>query len=44
MDDPVVQDWILKHGTPVSLHSDRDKGFTAALQRGVCDSPPNTGS
>ncbi len=29
--DAVVQDWILKHGTPITLRSDRGKEFTAAL-------------
>ncbi len=33
----VVQDWILKHGTHVTLHSDRGKEFTAALHQEVCD-------
>ncbi len=35
--DAVVQDWILKHGTPVTLHSDRGKEFTAVLHQEVCD-------
>ncbi len=35
--DAVVQDWILKHGTPATLHSDRGKEFTAALHQEVCD-------
>ena len=35
--DAVVQDWILKHGTPVTIHSDRGKEFTAALHCEVCD-------
>ena len=35
--DAVVQDWILKHCTPVTLHSDRRKVFTAALHQEVCD-------
>ncbi len=35
--DAVVQDWILKHGTPVTLCSDRGKDFTAALHQEVCD-------
>ena len=35
--DTVVQDWILKHGTPVTLHSDRGKEFTAAFHQEVCD-------
>ncbi len=35
--DAVVQDWILKHGTPVTLHSDRGKEFTRALHQEVCD-------
>ncbi len=35
--DAVVQDWILKHGTPVTLHSDRGKEFIAALHQEVCD-------
>ncbi len=35
--DAVVQDWILKHDTPVTLHSDRGKEFTAILHLEVCD-------
>ncbi len=35
--DAVVQDWILKHGTLVTLHSDRGKEFTAVLHQEVCD-------
>ncbi len=35
--DTVVQDWILKHGTPVTLHSDRGKEFTTALHQEVCE-------
>ena len=35
--DAIVQDWVLKHGAPISLHSDRDKEFTAALHQEVCD-------
>ncbi len=35
--DAVVQDSILKRGTPVTLHSDRGKEFTAALHQEVCD-------
>ena len=35
--DAVVQEWILKHGAPISLHSDRGKEFTAALHQEVCD-------
>ncbi len=35
--DSVVQDWILKHGTPVTLHSDQGKEFTSALHQEVCD-------
>ncbi len=35
--DAIVQDWVLKHGTPISLHSDRGKEFTAALHQEVCD-------
>ncbi len=35
--DAVVQDWILKHGTPVTLHSELEKEFTAALHQEVCD-------
>ncbi len=35
--DAIVQDWVLKHGAPISLHSDRGKEFTAALHQGVCD-------
>ncbi len=37
MADAVVQDWILKHGAPISLHSDRGREFTAELRQGVCD-------
>ncbi len=33
----IVQGWILKHGAPISLHSDRAKEFTAALHIEVCD-------
>ncbi len=33
----IVQDWVLKHGAPMSLHSDRGKEFTAALHQEVCD-------
>ncbi len=35
--DAVVQDWILKHGSPITLHSDRRKDFTAVLHQEVCD-------
>ncbi len=35
--DTVVQEWILKHGTPVTLHSDRGKEFTTALHQEVYD-------
>ncbi len=35
--DTIVQDWVLKHGTPVSLYSDCGKEFTTALHTGVCD-------
>ena len=35
--DALVQDWFLKQGTPVSLHSDHGKEFTTALHTGVCD-------
>ncbi len=35
--DAVVQDWILKHRAPNSLHSDRGQEFTADLHQGVCD-------
>ncbi len=35
--DAVVQDWILKHGAPISLHSDRGHEFTMELHQGVCD-------
>ncbi len=35
--DAVVQEWVLKHGTPMTLHSDRGWEFTAALHQGVCD-------
>ncbi len=35
--DAVVQDWILKHGAFISLHSDRGREFTAELHQGVCD-------
>ncbi len=35
--DAVVQDWILKHGAPISLHSDRGRELTTELQQGVCD-------
>ncbi len=31
--EAVVQDWTLKHGTPVTLHSDQGKEFTAAFIR-----------
>ncbi len=33
----VVQEWILKHDAPISLHSDRGKEFTATLHPEVCD-------
>ncbi len=33
----IVQDWVLKHGAPISLHSDRGKEFTAVLHQEVCD-------
>ncbi len=33
----IVQDWVLKHGAPISLHSDRGKEFTTALHQEVCD-------
>ena len=35
--EAVVQEWILKHGAPISLHSDRGKEFTTALHQEVCD-------
>ncbi len=35
--DAVVQEWVLKHGAPMTLHSDRGREFTAALHQGVCD-------
>ncbi len=35
--DVVVQDWILKHGTPVTRQSDRGKEFTTVLHQEVCD-------
>ncbi len=35
--DAVVQDWILKHGAPISLHNDRGHKFTMELHQGVCD-------
>ncbi len=37
MADAVVQEWVLKHGMPMSLHSDRGREFTAALHQEVCD-------
>ncbi len=33
----MVQEGILKHGTPVTLHSDRGKEFTTALHQEACD-------
>ncbi len=35
--DTVVQESVLKHGTPMTLHSDRGREFTAALHQEVCD-------
>ncbi len=35
--DDVVQEWILKHGAPILLHSNRGKEFTAALHQDVYD-------
>ncbi len=35
IDDPVVQDWILKNGTPGTLHSNRGKEFIAVLHQEV---------
>ncbi len=35
----IVQVWVLKHGAPISLHSDRGKEFTAVLHQEVCDMP-----
>ena len=35
--DAIVQDLVLKHGAPISLHSDSAKEFTAALHEEVCD-------
>ena len=35
--DAMVQDWILKHSTPVTPHSDRGKEFTTALHQEICD-------
>ncbi len=36
MADAIVQEWILKHGAPILLHSGRGKEFTAALHQD-CD-------
>ena len=33
----VVQDWILKLGAPITLHSDRGKELTTALHQEVSD-------
>ena len=38
--DAVVREWILKHGTPFTLHSDQGKEFTAVLHQEVCDLLP----
>ncbi len=35
--DAVVQEWILNHGAPMTLHSDRGREFTAALHQEFCD-------
>ena len=35
--DAVVQDWIVKHGADISLHSDRGHEFTMENYQGVCD-------
>ena len=35
--DAVVQDWILKHGTPVTLHNDWGQEVMASLHQEVCD-------
>ncbi len=35
--DAVVQEWVLKHGMPISLHSNHGREFIAALHQGVCD-------
>ncbi len=35
--DDAVQEWILKRGAPISLHSDKGKKFTTALYQEVCD-------
>ncbi len=37
MVNAAAQEWILKHGAPISLHSDRGKEFTAALHQEICD-------
>ncbi len=36
MTNAVVQEWILKHGAPISFHCDRGKEFTATLYQEVC--------
>ncbi len=33
--DAVIQEWVLKHGAPMTLHSDQGQEFTAALHQGV---------
>ncbi len=37
MPDAILQEWILKHGANILLHSDRGKEFTTALHQEVCD-------
>ncbi len=33
----VVQEWVVKHGALISLHSNRDNEFTSILHQEVCD-------